>query len=140
MKNDKKLISMKSIAIKLLLLFFFICVFLFSNEISNVLFTKIIVINNNPYLGVFQKNSQVEYTFNIYNVSFKKRTVEFINVDCSCSKINDFQDIIEPLKKYKITIKSKTETMVGNQERTIILKIRNLKEPIIMHVRYSIDD
>ena len=130
----------KTIQITSLMLFalIFCLIFLFSSQISDALTTKLLIMNDNAYLGVFSDDTKVKHTFNVYNISFKGKNVEYISADCMSSKIKKYKKVIKPFKKHKINLEANTIGMNGSQTRIVMLQLRDLKEPVVLRVNYDI--
>ena len=99
---------------------------------------KILVINNNRYIGTYDDNSIVKHKFYIYNCSFKSRHLMMVSVDCQCSQIKEYPTTLLPFKRYTIELEANTKNRIDFQERIANIELKELVVPISLSMRYNI--
>ena len=139
MKRMKKNILNISFVFYVIFLLFFLYLFLHTELTINTISTQIFITNNNKNIGNFKQNEKIKHDFYVYNLSLKKRKIDYINVDCKCSTLQNTKDFLKPFEKYTISMITDTEDMIGEQGRLISIKIADLKKPIYMKVHYVVN-
>lgn len=119
----------------------FICLFLFSSQISTIIDTKIIILNNNKHIGFMTKKDTASFTFKILNISSKEREIKHITVDCSCSELKEYSKVIKPFSVYNLTLEAdNSDEKSGNQQRSAFIELKGVEIPIVVTMKYKIQN
>jgi len=108
--------------------------FLYSSTIITAFVDKVFIGNNKIFVGTLYNRGTITHKFYIWNLSFHKRKIAYVQPSCSCSVINKIKPEIARFQCTEIEISTDTTNLESGYHRKAITILfddgEEIQEPI----------